>query len=109
ASVSGDDLLVCSKTPSAPACSGQCADNTNKTQTECACVSGDKRGICYTCTAKDTPYAECKCPEVNEGDYTKEKCEEDKILTEKEASGSVRITQSIIAVAVVIPILALFF
>ncbi|KAA6385683.1 MAG: hypothetical protein EZS28_018790 [Streblomastix strix] len=44
------------------------------------------------CTAKDTPSKECKCLAVKEGDYTKEKCEEDKASTEKEAAGSIRVS-----------------
>ncbi|KAA6375138.1 MAG: hypothetical protein EZS28_029334, partial [Streblomastix strix] len=98
ASYLGDDTVVIPPTD----CSG-------KAETECACVDGDQRQFCKTCTAKDTPSSECKCPAVKEGEYTKAQCQEDKASTEKEASGSVRMTLEMIAAAVVLPVLALFF
>ncbi|KAA6354338.1 MAG: hypothetical protein EZS28_050135, partial [Streblomastix strix] len=135
----------CDTTPSLPACSGDCADNTGKTEEQCACIVGDTRPFCKTCTGKNQPTADCKCPAVQEGDYTKAKCEEDKAAatvdcttitkeTPKEdcpcpdktdkakwdadprtktkddicASGSVHLTLSVIAAAVVLPVLSLF-
>ncbi|KAA6383373.1 MAG: hypothetical protein EZS28_021101 [Streblomastix strix] len=54
---------------------------TGKTESQCPCIDEDSRAICYTCTAKDTPSAECKCPTSTTGDYTKEQCETDKAQT----------------------------
>ncbi|KAA6372004.1 MAG: hypothetical protein EZS28_032469, partial [Streblomastix strix] len=68
----------CETTPSLPACSGDCVPNTDKTEEQCGCIVGDTRTFCVTCTGKNLPTADCKCPDVKEGDYTKAKCEEDK-------------------------------
>ncbi|KAA6355177.1 MAG: hypothetical protein EZS28_049296, partial [Streblomastix strix] len=80
-----------------------------KTEQQCECVADDTRAFCKTCTAKDNPSAECKCPEVTQNEYTKEKCEADKASTEMESSGSARIALSIIAVTVIFPAITLFF
>ncbi|KAA6393297.1 MAG: hypothetical protein EZS28_011174 [Streblomastix strix] len=86
-----------------------CRVLTGKTEVVCPCVDGDERAFCITCTAKDTPSSECKCPSSTTGDYTKAQCEEDKASTEKESTGSIRITLSVIIAAVMIPIFALFW
>ncbi|KAA6373416.1 MAG: hypothetical protein EZS28_031057, partial [Streblomastix strix] len=83
ASVDGSNKPVipaadCTTTPSLPECSGDCNPNTGKTEEQCACIDGDIRPFCKTCTGKNQPTVDCKCPDVKEGDYTKAKCEEDK-------------------------------
>ncbi|KAA6398308.1 MAG: hypothetical protein EZS28_006165 [Streblomastix strix] len=83
-------------------------DCSGKTEAECACIEGDERTFCITCTAKNVPSSDCKCPADISGTYTKAQCEEDKASTEKEATGSVRVTLSVIATAAVLPALALF-
>ncbi|KAA6368741.1 MAG: hypothetical protein EZS28_035732 [Streblomastix strix] len=97
AQVDGDD------TPVIPP-----ADCSGKTEAECACIESDTRPFCITCTAKDVPSSECQCPADASGTYTKAQCEEDKASTEKEATGSFRVTLSVIVTAVVLPVLALF-
>ncbi|KAA6383372.1 MAG: hypothetical protein EZS28_021100, partial [Streblomastix strix] len=93
-----------------------CTTGKFPTPDGCRCAPGD--AICEAgpvtpvpeiCTAKDKPSALCKCPEVKEGDYTKAQCEEDKASTEKESTGSVRMTLGMIAVAVVLPALTLLW
>ncbi|KAA6397690.1 MAG: putative chloramphenicol resistance protein [Streblomastix strix] len=79
-----------------------------KTEQECECISDDTRAFCKTCTAKNNPSAECKCPEVTQGDYTKEKCEADKASTEKESAGSIHMNLGIIIAAVVLSALTIF-
>ncbi|KAA6356679.1 MAG: hypothetical protein EZS28_047794, partial [Streblomastix strix] len=68
------------------------------------------RGLCQSeiCTAKGTPSAECVCPDVKEGGYTKEKCEADK-ESEKDSAGLVQMTLGVFVAVVVLPVLALFF
>ncbi|KAA6376352.1 MAG: hypothetical protein EZS28_028121, partial [Streblomastix strix] len=60
------------------------------------------------CTGKNQPSSECVCPEVASGSYTKAKCEKDKAVI-LGSSGSFHIALQMIASAVVLPILALFF
>ncbi|KAA6390364.1 MAG: hypothetical protein EZS28_014114 [Streblomastix strix] len=84
-----------------------CHDLQDKTEIQCPCIDGDERAFCITCTAKDTPSSECKCPKDDEGDYSQEKCEADKPSFDKESTGSVRATLGMIAAAVVFPALVL--
>ncbi|KAA6352790.1 MAG: hypothetical protein EZS28_051683, partial [Streblomastix strix] len=71
----------CTTTPSLPACSGDCVPNTGKTEEQCACIVGDTRTFCVTCTGKNLPTADCKCPVDASGTYTSAKCEEDKMTS----------------------------
>ncbi|KAA6399074.1 MAG: hypothetical protein EZS28_005397 [Streblomastix strix] len=55
------------------------SDCTGKTEEQCPCSSiDDTRPFCKTCTGKNQPSSECKCPTVAEGDYTKAQCDQDK-------------------------------